>query len=61
MAIEFFKRMSSFTASDSYRIIDIKDDGSIVHIDGCIEYEELEQILNKMKELRDGENNTIQP
>lgn len=53
MAIEFFKRMRFFTASDSYRMIDINDDGSVVYIDGAVEYKELEQILNKMKELRE--------
>lgn len=63
MAIEFKKGFECWFIIDSeYKYHDgqISDDGSEIEIiDSIFTIDELEQILTKMKELRDGKDNTV--
>lgn len=53
MAIEFKKTAYGYYKySDGGVVVRVNTDGLMVTIDGCLYYEEVEQILAKMKELQ---------
>lgn len=62
MAIKFKEGFECWSIDSEYKYHDgqISDDGSEIEIiDSIFTINELEQILTKMKELRDGKNNKI--
>lgn len=53
MAIEFERtQFGDYKYSSGCVVAYISENGETLNVDGCLDYEELKQILSKMKELK---------